>query len=72
MGGFLRAHGRITGAYLMGRPAAERFDYRYPPKELRELAERAGKLGQEAERVLCVLSNGEHALESAEKLRGLL
>jgi uncharacterized protein YecE (DUF72 family) len=69
---YLRAHGRNKEGYLKGRSAAERFDYRYPPKELRELAERAGKLGREAERVLCVLSNGEHALDSAEKLRALV
>jgi uncharacterized protein YecE (DUF72 family) len=69
---YLRAHGRNTEGYLRGRSAAERFDYRYPKKELEELAGRARKLGQDAERVLCVLSNGEHALESAEKLRGLL
>ena len=66
---YLRAHGRNKEGYLRGRSAAERFDYVYPPKELRELAERAGKL--DADRVLCVLSNGEHALESAEKLRKL-
>jgi len=68
---YLRAHGRNKEGYLKGRSAAERFDYAYPPKELRELAERARKLGQEAERVVCVMSNGEHALASAEKLRGL-
>jgi uncharacterized protein YecE (DUF72 family) len=69
---YLRAHGRNKEGYLKGRSAAERFDYRYPKKELEELADRARKLGQDAERVLCVLSNGEHALESAEQLRGLL
>jgi uncharacterized protein YecE (DUF72 family) len=69
---YLRAHGRNKEGYLKGRSAAERFDYRYPQNELEELAGRARKLGQDAERVLCVLSNGEHALASAEKLRGLL
>jgi uncharacterized protein YecE (DUF72 family) len=69
---YLRAHGRNTEGYLKGRSAAERFDYRYPTKELWELADRARKLGHDAERVLCVLSNGGHALASAEKLRGLL
>ncbi len=68
---YLRAHGRNKEGYLKGRSAAERFDYRYPKKELEELAARARKLGQGAERVLCVLSNGEHALESALKLREL-
>jgi uncharacterized protein YecE (DUF72 family) len=69
---YLRAHGRNKEGYLKGRSAAERFDYRYPKKELEELADRARKLGQDAERVLCVLSNGEHALASAEKLREVL
>jgi uncharacterized protein YecE (DUF72 family) len=69
---YLRAHGRNKEGYLKGRSAAERFDYAYPPKELRELGDRARKLGQDAERVLCVLSNGEHALASAEKLGGLV
>jgi uncharacterized protein YecE (DUF72 family) len=66
---YLRAHGRNKEGYLKGRSAAERFDYRYPKKELVELADRARKLRKNADRVLCVLSNGEHALDSAEKLR---
>ena len=69
---YLRAHGRNKEGYLKGRSAAERFDYRYPKKELEELADRARKLGEEAERVLCVLSNGEHALDSALKLQKVL
>jgi uncharacterized protein YecE (DUF72 family) len=69
---YLRAHGRNKEGYLKGRSAAERFDYRYPKKELEELAQRARKLDRDAERVLCVLSNGEHALGSAEKLRAAL
>jgi uncharacterized protein YecE (DUF72 family) len=68
---YLRAHGRNAEGYLRGRSAAERFAYRYPPQELRELAERARGLAGQAERVECVLSNGEDALDSALRLREL-
>jgi uncharacterized protein YecE (DUF72 family) len=64
---YLRAHGRDAEAYLKGRSAAERFDYAYSDAELDELAERARNL--DAERVVCVLSNGAHALDSALGLR---
>lgn len=69
---YLRAHGRDAKRYLRGRSAAERFDYAYPKKELRELADRAQALASDAERVELVLSNGGHALESALALRELL
>jgi uncharacterized protein YecE (DUF72 family) len=69
---YLRAHGRNAEGYLRGRSAAERFDHRYTKAELQELAGRAGALAEEAERVDVVLSNGEHALEAAEKLRELV
>jgi uncharacterized protein YecE (DUF72 family) len=64
---YLRAHGRNAEGYLKGRSAAERFDYAYTDAELDELAARARKL--DAERVVCVLSNGAHALDSALGLR---
>jgi uncharacterized protein YecE (DUF72 family) len=64
---YLRAHGRNAEGYLKGRSAAERFDYAYTDGELDELAERAR--GLDAERVVCVLSNGAHALDSALGLR---
>jgi uncharacterized protein YecE (DUF72 family) len=64
---YLRAHGRNAEGYLKGRSAAERFDYAYTDAELDELAGRARKL--DAERVVCVLSNGAHALDSALGLR---
>jgi uncharacterized protein YecE (DUF72 family) len=69
---YLRAHGRDAEAYLRGRSAAERFDYQYPDAELRELADRARALADDADRVVCVLSNGGHALESALGLRELV
>jgi uncharacterized protein YecE (DUF72 family) len=69
---FLRAHGRNAEGYLHGRSAAERFDHRYTKKELRELAGRVERLGEEAETVICVLSNGEHALDAALGLRELM
>jgi uncharacterized protein YecE (DUF72 family) len=67
--GYLRAHGRNAEGYVRGRSAAERFDYAYTDTELKELAERARKLAEDAEQVICVLSNGGHALESALALR---
>jgi uncharacterized protein YecE (DUF72 family) len=69
---YLRAHGRNAEAYKHGRSAAERFDHRYTQAELKELAQRARKLAEEAERVVCILSNGEHALDSAVRLRRLM
>ena len=69
---YLRAHGRDAEGYLRGRSAGERFNYAYPDAELRELAERAGALADDADRVVCVLSNGGHALDSALTLRKLL
>ena len=64
---YLRAHGRNAEGYLKGRSAAERFDYAYSDAELDELAERAR--GLDAERVVCILSNGAQALDSALGLR---
>jgi uncharacterized protein YecE (DUF72 family) len=69
---YLRAHGRNPEGYLRGRSAAERFDYIYSDAELRELAERARALAEDAERVECVLANAGHALESALALREIL
>ena len=66
---YLRAHGRNAEGYLHGRSAAERFEYAYPRSELRQLADRARGLAEEAGRVECVLSNGAHALEAALGLR---
>jgi uncharacterized protein YecE (DUF72 family) len=69
---YLRAHGRNAEGYLRGRSAAERFDYRYPDAELRELAGRARELAESAERVECIFANGSHALDAALRMRELL
>jgi uncharacterized protein YecE (DUF72 family) len=66
---YLRAHGRNAEGYLRGRSAAERFDHRYSDEELDELAGRVRGLASDAERVECILANGEHALEAALRLR---
>ena len=66
---YLRVHGRDAERYLRGRSAAERFDYAYDDTEIRELAERARTLAKDAETVICVLSNGGHALDTALALR---
>jgi uncharacterized protein YecE (DUF72 family) len=69
---YLRIHGRNADAYLRGRSAAARFAYRYSDDELRELADRASRLAEEADRVECVFSNGEDALDSAVRFRGFV
>jgi uncharacterized protein YecE (DUF72 family) len=66
---YLRAHGRNAERYVRGRSAADRFDYAYSAAELRDLAIRAQALAEEAERVVCVFTNGGHALESALAVR---
>ena len=69
---YQRAHGRNAEGYLRGRSAAARFDYAYPEEELRELAGRASTLAEDAETVVCVLSNAGHALDSALALKRLI
>jgi uncharacterized protein YecE (DUF72 family) len=65
---FLRAHGRNAKGYVHGRSAAERFDHTYTESELGELAERVRSLASQADTVIAIMSNGDHALDAAEKL----
>src|ERR1700743_2571001 len=65
---FLRAHGRNAKGYVHGRSAAERFDHKYTKAELGELAERVRSLASKADTVIAIMSNGDHALDAAEKL----
>jgi uncharacterized protein YecE (DUF72 family) len=69
---YLRAHGRNAEAYLRGRTAAERFDWRYSDDELRELVERAELLAGQASRVRLIFGNGRHAMQSAARARELI
>jgi uncharacterized protein YecE (DUF72 family) len=71
---YMRCHGRNTEGYLHGRSVAERFDYDYSEKELREIAERARKLAEEAESVQVMFNNNarELAPKAARGLRTIL
>jgi uncharacterized protein YecE (DUF72 family) len=71
---YMRCHGRNTEGYMHGRTVAERFDYDYSKPELEEIADRAGKLGQEAEQVHVMFNNNarELAPKAARGLREVL
>jgi uncharacterized protein YecE (DUF72 family) len=71
---YMRCHGRNTEGYLHGRSVAERFDYDYSEKELREIAERARMLAEEAESVQVMFNNNarELAPKAARGLRMIL
>jgi uncharacterized protein YecE (DUF72 family) len=71
---YMRCHGRNTEGYLHGRSVAERFDYDYPKKELREIAGRAEQLAAEAENVHVMFNNNARDLapKAARGLRGIL
>ena len=71
---YLRAHGRDPEAYVRGRSVAERFAYRYPDKELKEIGDRAEQLAERAEQVRLHFNNnrGSDAPVAAERARELL
>jgi uncharacterized protein YecE (DUF72 family) len=68
---YLRCHGRDTDRYMHGRTVAERFEYDYSKKELAEIADRAGELADEAERVHVMFNNNARDLapKAARALR---
>jgi uncharacterized protein YecE (DUF72 family) len=70
----MRCHGRNTEGYLHGRSVAERFDYEYSKKELKEIAGRATALEKEAEQVHVMFNNNarELAPKAARSLRSVL
>lgn len=71
---YLRAHGRNARGYMTGRSVAERFDHVYERKELREIAGRTERLGEEAQEVRVMFNNNksDYAPRAAEELRELL
>jgi uncharacterized protein YecE (DUF72 family) len=71
---YLRAHGRNAEGYTRGRSVAERFAYRYPDAELRELIGRAQRLAEDAEAVHVMFNNnrGDDAPVAAARMRELL
>ncbi len=71
---YLRAHGRDAHAYMHGRTVAERFAYRYSDDELREIADRARGMAEEAREVHIQFNNnrGADAPSAATRFRTLL
>jgi uncharacterized protein YecE (DUF72 family) len=72
---YLRAHGRNARGYMTGRSVAERFDHVYAPEELREIAGRTERLGEEAQEGRVMFNNNnksDYAPRAAEELRELL
>jgi uncharacterized protein YecE (DUF72 family) len=54
---YLRAHGRNASAYVRGRTVAERFNYDYPPAELKQIARRAVAAATKARQVQVIYNN---------------
>ncbi len=72
---YLRMHGRNAGAWFREDASRdERYDYRYPPDELREIAARVGRLAATAERVVVVQNNHfrGQAVANALQLRAMI
>ncbi|MEO8043387.1 MAG: DUF72 domain-containing protein [Spartobacteria bacterium] len=71
---YLRLHGRNAEAYLRGKTVAERFYYDYDDEEIAEVAARARKLANEAEKVHVVFNNNalDFAPHAALRLRAAL
>jgi uncharacterized protein YecE (DUF72 family) len=71
---YLRAHGRNLSGFVKGRSVAERFDYRYPVAELREIAARAESLAEEVGSVRVYFNNNksDYAPVAAERFRELV
>ncbi len=71
---YVRLHGRNAEAYLRGRTVAERFNYDYSDEEIDEVAERAKKLANQAEKVHVIFNNNalDYAPHAALRLRAAL
>lgn len=71
---YLRMHGRNAEGYLKGRSVAERFDWDYGDGELRQLAERAQGLAEEAGQLRMMFNNNRDDLapQAATRMRVLL
>jgi uncharacterized protein YecE (DUF72 family) len=71
---YLRAHGRNAEGYIRGRSVAERFGWDYSDKELREIRDRAERLGEEAREVRVMYNNnrGADAPRAAERFREII
>jgi uncharacterized protein YecE (DUF72 family) len=68
---YLRAHGRNARGYVAGRSVAERFDYPYSDRELKQIAGRAAALATMANEVHVIFNNNKssYAPASARRFR---
>jgi uncharacterized protein YecE (DUF72 family) len=71
---YLRCHGRNTEGYLRGKTVAERFGWVYSDAELKEVAERAKSLAEDAGQVHVAFNNNRSsdAPNSARRFRELI
>ena len=71
---YMRAHGRNTAGYLSGKTVAERFGWIYSDAELREIADRAARLAEDAEEVHVRFNNNrsDDAPTAARRFRELI
>jgi len=71
---YLRLHGRDAKAYLTGKTVAARFNYDYSDEEIGEVAQRARKLAEKADKVHVVFNNNalDFAPRAASRLRTAL
>jgi uncharacterized protein YecE (DUF72 family) len=71
---YLRMHGRNTEGYLKGKSVAERFGWVYSDEELKELAQRAKRLAEDAAQVHVAFNNNRSsdAPDSARRFRELI
>jgi uncharacterized protein YecE (DUF72 family) len=71
---YLRAHGRNSEGYLKGKTVAERFGWIYSDAELKEMAERALGLANDAAEVHVAFNNNRSsdAPDSARRFRELI
>jgi uncharacterized protein YecE (DUF72 family) len=71
---YLRLHGRNARGWVKGRTVAERFGYHYDDGELKEIAQRAEALAEQADTVRAMFNNnrGDDAPVAAQRMRELL
>jgi uncharacterized protein YecE (DUF72 family) len=71
---YMRMHGRNTDGYMHGKTVAERFGWVYSDEELREIADRARTLAEDAGQVHVAFNNNRSsdAPDSARRFRELI
>jgi uncharacterized protein YecE (DUF72 family) len=71
---YVRCHGRNAQGYIRGRTVADRFNYDYPLKEIKQVKERAETLAEEAAEVHVLFNNNRsnYAPKAAARLKRLL